>query len=139
MDFGQFSTKRGGSEGRFLHFRHLQTKEFLFEEVEQKDGTKVKEPVGVWVRSMESPEVQAAVAKRNRKIASGKPVDEDKGDIARALVVRFQHIHRKDGDGNKVLLQPTDEDIDWFFSLTRDFTVAMLNFANDPGNFIGTE
>lgn len=133
MKFGQFSTREAGSEGRLWHLRHLQTKELLFEHVEQ-DGTTVAEPVGIVLRSTSSPEVRQAVLENQRAKAQGGGKDKDLA-VAQALVVRFQHIQRDDGRP----LEPTKEDLDWFFGLDPSYVTGAMRFADDPGNFINAD
>lgn len=40
-------------------------------------------------------------------------VQDDLCDVAKAVIVGFENVQREDKD-----LEPTDDDIDWFFSLT---------------------
>lgn len=135
MKFGQFSVTKAGSEGRFMHLRHLGTGQYLFETVDAGTEKERKEPVGIWLRSVESKEVQEAVLTRRRNAAAGKPGADDDLTVAKALVVKFQHVQHDDGHE----LQPTKEDIDWFFELGKSFINQCLTFASEPGNFIAGE
>jgi hypothetical protein len=135
MKFGQFSTKEASEVGRLWKVPHLETGAIMYETVVGEDGKEAKEPVGVWLRGMESETVKKAVRAHQKRNLSQETEDEKKQhdySIAVALVVRFQHIQHDDGH----LLQPTPEDIDWFFSLSSHFVAGAINFARTPGNFM---
>lgn len=138
MDFSQFNTKTAGEEGRFLHLRHLRTNAPLYETKEDPTtGETLKEPVGIWLRSIESTQVLEAVqAFQRRKMKGETKEGEDKDTaIAQALVVKFQNVERD--DGNPLTTSP--EDLTWFFDQSILLVQACVEFARDLGNFIAAE
>lgn len=121
MDFGQFNTKAGAEEGRFLHLRHVGTGELVWEG---------KEPVGVTVRGVESKTVQEAVAANNRA-AMRDSGDEKDAALLKAVILSFHHIER---DGKP--LTTSAEDLRWFCDQSSAINQQILQFASRPGNFL---
>lgn len=135
MDFARFKVGDNAEEGRFWHIPDLQTGLPLYQKVEGEDGKVAEEPVGIWLRGIESATVTQAIREHQKRVASGRSLQDGENDaIARALVVRFQNVER-----DKRPLEVTPDDLDWFFGLTNRFVVGAINFASDAGNFISAE
>lgn len=125
MDFASFNTREGAEEGRFLHLRHLETGDLLW------DGEgDARKPVGIVLRGIESKAVLEAINASQRRAAKGGEGDKDMA-TAQAMVMEFRNIER---DGKP--LTTSAADLEWFFGLSSGLVRQVVEFASKPGNFL---
>ena len=127
MDFSQLETKSGADAGRFMHLRYPAGRD--------DDGKHLgalimdgKEPVGVWLRSVESDEVREVIRKNN-----GKGTKDADLRILESVIVGFERV----ANGDKPLTAAR-ADIEWFIGLSDDYGRQILEFIQDLGNFLPT-
>jgi hypothetical protein len=141
MEIHALNTKAPQEDGAFLHLTHTKFGHLLYtgpgadEEGRLVDSEQEHEPIGVLVRGMEAPTVQAAAAKiEAAKVKKTDPIDNEEAGFrfCEVLVIEFRGLTK-----NGAPLEATKENIRAFFRLSDDLVTQVLRFARERSNFFG--
>lgn len=143
MDFKQLDTKTPQEEGSFCHLRHTKFEHDLYsgegadEEGRLVDDSKDHEPIGVYVRGMESPSVKKAAMKIDAALKSKNQIriTEDEAGLrfCEVLVTGFRGLTV---DGKPA--EASKETIRQFFGMSDNLVEQVLDYAKVRGNFFKT-
>lgn len=133
MDFDNFNTKDVAQDGRPLHLHAPFEPDKKLYDTDDTGKDDKSRPCRVWVRGRESRDVNSYIQRQQKKLAKDPDAagEEEGLGLAKAMVLRFENIDR-----NGRPLTTTDDDLRWFFDLSGSFVKQVMDFSQEPTNFL---